>query len=207
MTNNFKVLESFLCNNQNLLIINYINDEISSFYNYCIEHFAKKKSILVKYNDEVISTNNDDLFGNQHLFIWFNPKNKLLNEIINSKNKNIIFLNYTVFKKIKNEYNSINSYQNNNDIRFLLTNILKIDNQLLIDSILRNPELIFSETSKYSINPNYLESPFYYKNYENLTDLRIKMTELKKMQQTDLLSLFNLIKSETLIKKFSFLTY
>jgi len=207
MTNNFKVLESFLCNNQNLLIINYINDEISSFYNYCIEHFAKKKSILVKYNDEVISTNNDDLFGNQHLFIWFNPKNKLLNEIINSKNKNIIFLNYTVFKKIKNEYNSINSYQNNNDIRFLLTNILKIDNQLLIDSILRNPELIFSETSKYSINPNYLDSPFYYKNYENLTDLRIKMTELKKMQQTDLLSLFNLIKSETLIKKFSFLTY
>lgn len=207
MTNNFKVLESFLCNNQNLLIINYINDEISSFYNYCIEHFAKKKSILVKYNDEVISTNNDDLFGNQHLFIWFNPKNKLLNEIINSKNKNIIFLNYTVFKKIKNEYNSINSYQNNNDIRFLLTNILKIDNQLLIDSILRNPELIFSETSKYSINPNYLDSPFYHKNHESLTDLRIKMTELKKMQQTDLLSLFNLIKSETLIKKFSFLTY
>lgn len=207
MSNNLKILENFFNNNKNLLIINYINDEISFFYNYCIKYFAEKNRIIIKHRESQTISNNDDLFENQNIYVWNNPKNELLEKVIESNDKNIVFINYKTFKKIKHQYPAINCYEVDKDVKFFVSKILLINNQLLVNSLLSNPELIYSEISKYMVNPGYVINHYNNKTYENLTDIRIKMSEIKKMQPIDLIKLFNLIKEEILIKKFNFLIY
>ena len=114
MASNIEVLKKYLNSTNSNLIINQINEEINEAYIRIVEYFARKHRIRISF--ENFNVNNDDLFGDIRLQIFYCTNAKKLNEILNSKEKKIIFTDYKNFKKINSDYDKINAYQYENDI-------------------------------------------------------------------------------------------
>ncbi len=75
-----------------------------------------------------------------------------------------------------------------------------------MDICLKNPQLIFSETSKYLINKeNYLKDVSIHLEVNKILEIRKNIYELKKNEK--LQQLFSAIKEEVKYKKFNFLTF
>ena len=205
---NIENINDFLNNNKyDCLLINQVNDEIGSFYLYVIIYLSKSLGINISIDNEADNiSDNGDLFGLKKIKIFNLTNSKKLEKLLLLKEKFIIFTDYKNFKKYQKKYQSINGYNFSNDLKTFLKNIMKIENQNLIEICLKNPQLILSETSKYLINKdNYLKDKAIHLEVNKILEIRKNIFDLKK--NGNLQQLFSTIKEEVKYKKFNFLTF
>ena len=202
MNNLSKIQNFFSDENFKLLIINSIKEEINFFYLYVFKYFASIYQI-----DLLTNINNqpqyDDLFETKKISIYFSSSDKEVNSIINFKDKKILFTNYKIFKKLNLKLNSISSYEFKNDIKLFLKEC-NIENQFLQNFIQLYPFMIYSELEKFKINQNnyYTNSLFDFTIQNTIADIRKKIFQ----NNNNIKYVYDLIKSESLFKKLSFLT-
>ena len=88
-----------------------------------------------------------------------------------------------------------------------MVNELNIDNSDLINYVNNNPSLIFSETSKYSINNrNYIIDKGLEERTNHILEIRKSIFEIKRIN-FNIIKIFSKIKDEAKYKKLSFLTF
>lgn len=205
MASNIEVLKKYLNSTNSNLIINQINEEINEAYIRIVEYFARKHRIRISF--ENYNVNNDDLFGDIRLQIFYCTNAKKLNEILNSKEKKIIFTDYKNFKKINSDYDKINAYQYENDISLFVQEEFLVNNNELINFCKNNPALLFSELTKYSINEkNYISDSHINAENNHIANIRKIIFNLKK-ENLNVKMLYLNIKKEANYKKLNFLTY
>ena len=126
---------------------------------------------------------------------------------MDSDEKKILFLEYRLFKNLKNKFKFINSYQYETDINDFITKELQIENKELINFCKINPIALFSETSKYLVNNNrYVTDQVLKDQKSQILNIRKSIYELK-IKKLDIKNLYSKIKVEALFKKFNFLIY
>ena len=205
MASNIEVLKKNLNSTNSNLIINQINEEINEAYIRIVEYFARKHRIRISF--ENFNVNNNDLFGDICLKIFYCTNAKKLNEILNSKEKKIIFTDYKNFKKINSDCDKINAYQYENDISLFVQEEFLVNNNELINFCKNNPALLFSELTKYSINEkNYISDSYINAENNHIANIRKIIFNLKK-ENLNVKSLYLNIKKEANYKKLNFLTY
>ena len=200
--NNFLNMEE-----NNYLLINQVSDEIGIFYLHVIQYFSTSSGININLNADVdtISSNND-LFELKKINVFNTTSTKKIDRILSSNDKSIVFSDYKNFKKYQKNYQTINGYNFSNDLKTFVKEILEIEDQSLIEICTKNPQLIFSETSKYLLNKkNYLKDMSIDFEVNKILEIRKKIFELKRSDNIQ--KLFLAIKEEVNYKKFSFLTY
>ena len=201
---NVDLVDSFFQSKINKLLINGVNEKISSFYLFVLAFFSKKNSVPLSANQE---ENTGDLFFNKEVRLLINPSSKEISNNLNTA-KNIIFLtDYKNFKKFSRDVDSLNGYQYQDDIKFFLQETLKIYDKNLLKNLFENPQYIYSETEKYLANNNYPENTIIdFVESDFISDIR-KSHYKEKYNQKDIIKLYRLIKKEYLYKKLNFLTY
>lgn len=189
------------------LLINEVNDEISSFYVFFLFYLTNNTATNLKITQNLTQISNDaDLFGQQNIIVFRTTNSRDINVLLKSNSKVIILTNYKNFKKYQSPQESINGYNYLDDIKYLLKNIMKIEDMELINFCLNSPELIYSETSKYLVNSEgYLKEEGIIKISNFIVDIRKSIFDSK--QKVDIRKTFYSIKKEALYKRFSFLTY
>ena len=206
--NQIQTIKNYIKAKDKILIINELNEKISSFYLYVIEYFVKLNNCHIIFNDNPKTNfqDNFNLFKTQNINLYYQANEQKIKNIISNSNKSIIFTNYKNFKKFISKYESINSYQYEKDLIIFLKSELNIDNNELIFSCKNNPHLIFSETSKFLINNinYYKDIELYERNH--LIEIRKLIFDLKKTEK-DIKKLYLGLKHEVQYKKFNFLTY
>ena len=201
---NVDLVDSFFQSKINKLLINGVDEKISSFYLFVLAFFSKKNSVPLSANQE---ENTGDLFFNKEVRLLINPSTKEISNNLNTA-KNIIFLtDYKNFKKFSRDVDSLNGYQYQDDIKFFLQETLKIYDKNLLKNLFENPQYIYSETEKYLANNNYPENTIIdFVESDFISDIR-KSHYKEKYNQKDIIKLYRLIKKEYLYKKLNFLTY
>ena len=204
ISQNVDLVDSFFQSKINKLLINGVDEKISSFYLFVLAFFSKKNSVPLSANQE---ENTGDLFFNKEVRLLINPSTKEISNNLNTA-KNIIFLtDYKNFKKFSRDVNSLNGYQYQDDIKFFLQETLKIYDKNLLKNLFENPQYIYSETEKYLANNNYPENTIIdFVESDFISDIR-KSHYKEKYNQKDIIKLYRLIKKEYLYKKLNFLTY
>ena len=189
------------------LLINEVNEEISSFYVFFLFYLTNNTATNLKITQNLTQISNDaDLFGQQNITVFRTTNSRDINVLLKSNSKVIILTNYKNFKKYQSSHDSINGYNHLDDIKYLLKNIMKIEDMELINFCLNSPELIYSETSKYLVNSEgYLKEEGIIKISNFIVDIRKSIFDSK--QKVDIRKTFYSIKKEALYKRFSFLTY
>lgn len=208
MHQNIEVINSFFSQkNESLLIINKINDEIGIFYINIISHFAQKNNIKISFiNDLKEMSGNKDLFDSRRLYIVTTSNKKIIEQIVNNDNQAVALTDYKIFKQYQSKVKSINGYDFVKDIKYFLQEILNINNEALTENIINNPELSYSEISKYLVNDiGYLKSISLHDDTNFILEIRKDIFKLKKM--ANIKNIYFKIKEEVKYKKFSFLTF
>ena len=208
MYQNIEIINNFFSQEHDqLLLISKISDEISIFYINVINHFAQKNNIKISFvNDLKEIINNNDLFDLTKIYVLNSSNKKILEKIIGGNNKVITLTDYKLFKEYQSAIKSINGYNYIKDIKYYLQEILKLDNKTLIENIIRNPELSYSEISKYLVsNVGYNENISLHDDTNFILEIRKDIFKLKKIN--DIKKIYLKIKDEAKYKKFSFLTY
>lgn len=205
---NSNILKEFLTNNSSHNLFINSNSSIDIFYLYLIDHYAKKNNIYIKLKDRDIENNySQDLFNNNPVYIYSNINSKLIDHLINSNEKKIIFVEYKNFKLFNKKYPSLNTYNFKKDLEFFLNQELKITNKLLFEFIYSFPEYSFSEISKFLVHQYKYFTPLQTIENDTIMNLRKSLYNMKRDDKFDLASMFNQIKEEVFIKKFNFLIY
>ena len=208
MYQNIEVINNFFSQkNDRLLLINKINDEIGIFYINIINHFAQKNNIKINFvNDLKETTSNNDLFDLTRIYILNISNKKTLEQLMDNDNQVITFTDYKVLREYKSKIESISGYDYIKDIKYFLEEILKLNNKTLIENIIRNPELSYSEISKYLVsNVGYNENISLHDDTNFILEIRKDIFKLKKIN--DIKKIYLRIKDEAKYKKFSFLAY
>ena len=208
MHQNIEVINSFFSQkNEPLLIINKINDEIGIFYINIISHFAQKSNVKISYiNDLKEMSGNKDLFDSRRIYIVNTSNKKIIEQVVNTKNQVIALTDYKIFKQYQSKVKRINGYDFVKDIKYFLQEILNINNEALTENIINNPELSYSEISKYLVNDiGYLKSISLHDDTNFILEIRKDIFKLKKM--ANIKNIYFKIKEEVKYKKFSFLTF
>ena len=208
MHRNIEVINSFFSKkNEPLLIINKINDEIGIFYINIISHFAQKSNVKISYiNDLKEMSGNKDLFDSRRIYIVNTSNKKIIEQVVNTKNQVIALTDYKIFKQYQSKVKRINGYDFVKDIKYFLQEILNINNEALTENIINNPELSYSEISKYLVNDiGYLKSISLHDDTNFILEIRKDIFKLKKM--ANIKNIYFKIKEEVKYKKFSFLTF
>lgn len=208
MHQNIEVINSFFSQkNEPLLIINKINDEIGIFYINIISHFAQKSNVKMSYiNDLKEMSGNKDLFDSRRIYIVNTSNKKIIEQVVNTKNQVIALTDYKIFKQYQSKVKRINGYDFVKDIKYFLQEILNINNEALTENIINNPELSYSEISKYLVNDiGYLKSISLHDDTNFILEIRKDIFKLKKM--ANIKNIYFKIKEEVKYKKFSFLTF
>lgn len=189
------------------LLMNEVNEEISSFYVFFLFYLTNNTATNLKIAQNLTQISNEaDLFGQQNITVFRTTNSRDINVLLKSNSKVIILTNYKNFKKYQSSQDSINGYNYLDDIKYLLKNIMKIEDMELINFCLNSPELIYSETSKYLVNSEgYLKEEGIIKLSNFIVDIRKSIFDSK--QKVDIRKTFYNIKKEALYKRFSFLTY
>ena len=205
--NQILLIEKFLISNELSMIVNKVNDEYELFYLSVIKYYADKKSIKLNIDDNNEALGSEgDLFGLKEIKIFNITNTKKLNTIIETNNKKIIFTDYKNFKKLDSKYNCINGYKFESDIIFFIKNILKIDNDELLQYCKNSPMFLFSEISKYLINNKYSNDQVIIEEKNHISNIRKSIFEIKK-NSLNIKNLYLNIKQEAKYKKLSFLIY
>ena len=198
------LIREFIESNENTILINQINEDITILYLYFISYFADEQG--VKINKETKETE-EDLFGEKRIQIFSITSQKKLNDALDMRDQKIVFTDYKNYKKVDSKITKINSYQYEKDISFFIKEELNINNDELIYFCKNNPVLFFSETSKYLINNNeYSNDQSLIEEKNHILDIRKKIYEIKR-NNSDIKSLYQNIKKEANYKKLNFLTY
>ena len=207
--NNIELIESFLSSTKDkTLLINEVNDEIYSFYNYVIKEFSNKLDIRVinNINPDNIK-NSNELFIDRKVNIFDLNNAKRIEEVAGKEFQKIIFTDYKNYKKLYGKYRTINGYEFERDLKIFFKNYNDIQNEELISYCLSHPYFTLSELSKYKINKsNYSTYPIKSDTHNFILQIRKEIFMLKKTN-TNIKELFNKLKNEVKYKKFSFLTY
>lgn len=208
MINQIDEIKIFIHDDTKNLIINQINDDVGFFYKFVLSKFADNENLKVTICDHLDEKiNNIDLFGTRNLKIYSTTSSKKIHEILNQEDKKVIFTDYKNFKKYSTGLRSINGYQFEKDINTFMINELNIDNSDLINYVNNNPSLIFSETSKYSINNrNYIIDKGLEERTNHILEIRKSIFEIKRIN-FNIIKIFSKIKDEAKYKKLSFLTF
>lgn len=208
MINQIDEIKIFIHDDTKNLIINQINDDVGFFYKFVLYKFADNENLKVTICDHLDEKiNNIDLFGTRNLKIYSTTSSKKIHEILNQEDKKVIFTDYKNFKKYSPDLKSINGYQFEKDINTFMINELNIDNSDLINYVNNNPSLIFSETSKYSINNrNYIIDKGLEERTNHILEIRKSIFEIKRIN-FNIIKIFSKIKDEAKYKKLSFLTF
>ena len=205
--NNIQKIFQYLENKGNFkLLINQVSEEIGLFYLLVIVYYAKKGGMDLKSLKHTSLVQDSDLFLSEPIYYVYSNSLQEVAGLLNNSKKLIIISDYKNFKRFSKNINAINGYLHRQDIRdFAIKEVPSIEKNFL--TYLEDyPHMAVSEVSKLQIN---IDNYFIHEKSEDskltILDLRKKFFKLK--QEGDLRSLFNLIKKEALIKKFSFLTY
>ena len=202
------ILKNFITSEENTIIINQINENITNLYSYFIKFFADQQKIKI---DKNFSTETkaieDDLFGIKQIQILSITNGSKLKTTLNTKEKKVVFTDYKNFKKINTKFAKINSYQYEKDIELFIKEELNINNDELIYFCKNNPILLFSETAKYLINNSqYSNDQSLIEEKNHVLDIRKKIYEIKR-KNSEIKSLYQNIKKEAKYKKLNFLAY
>ena len=206
--NQISIIKEFINSNEETLLINQVNDDISMFYTGVLKYYANDHDVKISNNpDTDFGFLDEDLFGTR-IILSFNITNaKKLSDILDVNSKKIIFTDYKNYKKFSLKFNSINGYQFENDIVFFIRNELNIHNEELLDYCKNNASLLFSETSKYLINNNlYSRDRSLVEEKNHILDIRKSIFENKR-NNLNIQILYQNIKKEAEYKKLNFLTY
>jgi hypothetical protein len=204
---NLKIIEEFINKTEDKkILICTISKEVEEFYYTVIRFFCDDKKIHLINNIISDDKTTDDLFGSITIGICSTSKTSELEKILSSDKKLFIFTDYKNYKKYSKSILSINGYDYEKDIKKYIISILRIKNNDLLRLCLLNPALIFSETSKYLTNNNYLKSAPILDETNFILEKRKEIYELKK-KGADIKKIYLKLKSEIIYKKFSFLTY
>ena len=206
--NQISLIKEFVRSNEENILLNQVSDEIAIFYLGVIKHYANNQGIKICDDNHIQATlNNEDLFGSKIIQTFSITNAKRLDTILDARSKKIVFTDYKNYKRLSSKFNSINSYQFENDIDFFIQNELKINNEELLDFCKNNPTLLFSETSKFLVNKNLYSSDTTLVDEKNhVLNIRKSIFENKR-NNFNIKSLYSSIKKEAEYKKLSFLTY
>ncbi len=205
---NIEILINYLKNTEKRsLIINQVNEEIGSFYLCVLRYISKDLNLKISLEPEIEKIGHvANLFDLEEVDIFQMPNLKNFEKIINIDSKNIILTDYKNFKKYQNRFKNIDGYNYESDIKYFFKSILNIKNNNLIASCISNPQLTYSEYSKYLLNEiGYVKDISIAKEINFILDVRKSIFKYK--QSSDIKKIFFKIKEETQYKKFSFLTF
>ena len=204
MANNIEKLKKYLKSRNRNLIINQINEEVNETYIRIIDYFARKHHIKISFGE---LNDNNDLFGEVSLQIFYCTNAKKLNELLSSPKKKIILTDYKNFKKTNEDCEKINTYQFEKDITFFVREEFLVNNIELLNFCKNNPIFLISELTKYSINEkNYISDAQLSAEINHIASIRKIIFNLKK-ENLNIKSLYLNIKNEAIFKKLNFLTY
>ena len=207
MKNNIDKLNFFFQSKEKALLINQVNELISSFYIGIIKHIAIRNDVGISLSGDESKENIGDLFGRSNIDIYNLSNTKKIDILLNSQNKKIILTDYKNYKKFNRDILSINGYDFEKDIATFIKDELNINNMELINFCKNYPVLLFSETSKYLTNSNgYIKDQLSFYEKYHILELRKSIFSLKK-DGTKIKTLFSKIKSEAIYKKLNFLIY
>lgn len=206
--NSINKIKNFLdTNNNQKLIVNCVSDAIGTFYENVILHICKSNNVKIIKFSSIDMSNTNSLFEEKKIQLYYLNNKKFIEKVLEKDEKIIIILDYKNFKYFKKTILSINGYNYQEDIKYYLSNELKIDNQDLIEYCLTNPELVFSEISKFLLNSKgYLKETKINEKNNFILDIRKDLYNLKK-NNDDMKSIYENLKREVKYKKFSFLTF
>lgn len=203
---NLELINKFVEGNSKTLFINTISEEINYFYLHYIEYLTDKFDIKLVQN---IDGNNqtEDLFEQQKITYMFENIKSKIDQLKDDNYKKIIFTKYSNYKIYINKYDCINTYQYTFDVKYLLEDIFKINNNNLLNYCQNRPYMVFEEINKYKINQvNHLVNSEANTSLDNLADIRKSFYE-NKSKKNNLQEQYEIIKKEVLLKKFNFLIY
>ena len=206
--NNIEKINFFLGQKEDkTLIINQVSEEIGSFYLLVIRYFSKLNNTKLDFNQKVDDGNDPiSLFGDEKLDIFASTSKTILDKIIVSKNKKIVFTDYKAFKKYQKLMECVNGYNYMSDIKYYLEKILNIKERELINFCQSTPSLTYSETSKFLINEeNYSKEAGIFETTNFIVKIRKAIFDSKS--SGDIRKSFLNLKEEVKYKKFNFLTY
>ena len=206
MSNIVKLTNYLKDNSSKSLVINQVNEEIASFYMTVIRYVSKDLDLEINIDPKIEEIGHiDDLFNIERINIFKMPSIKNIERILNKK-KCIIFTDYKNYKKYQNTFESLNGYNYVSDIRYFLNNNLSIKNDDLINNCITNPQLTYSEFSKYLVNNKGYIKDISIAEQENFI-LEIRKTIFKEKKSREVKKIFFKIKQEAQYKKFNFLVY
>ena len=204
--NVIKILNFISNDNSKSLLINKVNDDIAEFYLAVIRNFAEASEIKILINPDITKSNSIDLFQAKNIKIYYVSSIKSIDQYINSSDKFILFTDYRIFKKFSTQFETINGYNYEKDIRIYLNNYLNIDNENILSYCISKPSVIFSESSKYLVNKeNYTKELEIEEKMNFILETRKKIFNLKK-NNMPLKKIYYEVKEEVKYKKFNFLT-
>ena len=207
MKNNIDKLNFFFQSKEKELLINQVNEIISSFYIGVIKHISIRDNINISLNGDESKDDIGDLFGRSNIDVYNLTNSKKIEILLQSQNKKIILTDYKNYKKFNKNFLSINGYEYEKDITTFIKNELNIDNMELINFCKNYPVLLFSETSKYLINSDgYINDQLSFNEKNHILELRKSIFSLKK-DGIKIKTLFSKIKTEAIYKKLNFLIY
>ena len=198
------LIKEFFKSNENIILINQINEDITILYLYFIKYFADERGVKINTETKVIE---EDLFGEMQIQIFSTTSQSKLKDALDMRHKKIVFTDYKNYKKVDSKITKINSYQYEKDISFFIKEELNVNNDELLYFCKNNPVLLFSETSKYLTNNNqYSNDQSLVEEKNHVLDIRKKIYEIKR-NNSEIKSLYQNIKKEAEYKKLNFLTY
>ena len=204
--NNIDLIKSFLSSSENHLLINQVSEDIGLFYIYVIQYMASEQNVSVYISDGTANNNPNDLFGEIKMPIITTSSANRINDILKSTQKTIINTDYRNYKKFSKHVTSINGYDYVKDLKIFLKEILKIENDSLLNYCIETPMFIYSETSKFLINKDgYCSDQLIQKETNFILELRKAIFEIKSKNK-DIRNLYDKMKDEFKYKKFNFLT-
>lgn len=203
-----KIYDFLSTDKETTLLVNQISDEIYCFYDFVIREFTNKLNIKINYNTDPNQIKiSNELFEIKKVSIHNLNSIKRIEEFCYKDFKKIIFTDYKCYKKLLNQYTTINGYDFERDLKIFLDNYYNIDDKELINYCITKPYLMFSEISKYSINKvDYLADPIKRDNDNSILQIRKEIFNSKK-SNINIKEFFFKLKKEALYKKFNFLVY
>jgi len=204
---NLQTICEFILKGDKTLLVNRVNDEVGSFYEFAIKELSKKTDVDI-VNKNIFDKNDlsNDLFENKKIYLYFLTNSKQLEEIANENSKKIIFTDYKNYKKFKHDYITINGYDFEKDLYSLIDTHFNVKNGELFNYCVEQPYFIYSELTKFNVNSEKytLDTPINNTNYFIL-ETRRNIFNIKK-SQINIKKLYLELKYEAQYKKFSFLT-
>lgn len=204
--NNLETIIEFFSNDKiNTLFLNYLDEGKLVFYLFLIRFFSNKYDYKASFD---AATDYGDLFSNKKNYLMLlRPNTNEIKANLETNIKKIIICDYRIYLNYSKKHLSLNAYDFKKDLTNFFKNNLNIDNKHLVNGLADNPQYLFSELEKYSINPLHYKFDIHDVSEINFIGELRKQYYENKNNQISLSNLFSQLKLESLYKKFSFLTY